>query len=273
MATQEPGSRAAGHEPDLVAAHRRPADRRPGVRAGQGRRGFRRIPPPCHFSPGDLRVLQAAPRRGEQPSRSGHAVRMDTLHLVRAAAEFADTIERDAQEAATTQVGPGRAGDPRAADELQQQEAEIARIRQETERQRAEIMNAARNGGTRDPYEGEQGLLAGDAPGRVERGAAARAVPTPGDGDDECRQGRGRADARVGPRAGRRHRPAARVAVPSSYWPQPATAILRSGRPWTRSCAQPSRRWPLDAGRSGPRRLVGPKALLVSFTAGSGADR
>jgi len=91
----------------------------------------------------NLRVLQAAPRRG-MAEPSGHAVRMDTLHLIRAAAEFADTIERDAQEAATTQVARAEQEIREAQTELQQQEAEIARIRQETERQRAEIMNAAR---------------------------------------------------------------------------------------------------------------------------------
>jgi F0F1-type ATP synthase membrane subunit b/b' len=91
----------------------------------------------------NLRVLQAAPRRGTAEP-IGHAVRMDTLHLIRAAAEFADTIERDAQEAATTQVARAEQEIREAQMELQQQEAEIARIRQETERQRAEIMNAAR---------------------------------------------------------------------------------------------------------------------------------
>ena len=91
----------------------------------------------------NLRVLQAAPRQGiVEPS--GHAVRMDTLHLIRAAAEFADTIERDAQEAATKQVARAEQEIREAQMEIQQQEAEIARIRQETERQRAEIMNAAR---------------------------------------------------------------------------------------------------------------------------------
>lgn len=91
----------------------------------------------------NLRVLQAAPRKGTAEP-IGHAVRMDTLHLIRAAAEFADTIERDAQEAATTQVARAEQEIREAQMELQQQEAEIARIRQETERQRAEIMNAAR---------------------------------------------------------------------------------------------------------------------------------
>lgn len=91
----------------------------------------------------NLRVLQAAPRSAiTEPS--GHAVRMDALHIVRAAAEFADTIERDAQEAAAKQVGRAEQEIREKQMELQQQEAEIARIRQETERQRTEILSAAR---------------------------------------------------------------------------------------------------------------------------------
>jgi hypothetical protein len=90
-----------------------------------------------------LRVLQVAPRSAiAEPS--GHAVRMDALHLIRSAAEFADTIERDAQEAAAKQVGKAEQEIREAQMELQQREAEIARIRQETERQRGEILNAAR---------------------------------------------------------------------------------------------------------------------------------
>lgn len=91
-----------------------------------------------------LRVLQAAPRSAiTEPS--GHAIRMDALHLIRSAAEFADTIERDAQEAAAKQVGKAEQEIREAQMDLQQREAEIARIRQETERQRGEILNAARN--------------------------------------------------------------------------------------------------------------------------------
>ena len=90
-----------------------------------------------------LRVLQAAPRSAiTEPS--GHAVRMDALHLIRSAAEFADTIERDAHEAAAKQVGKAEQEIRESQMELQQREAEIARIRQETERQRGEILNAAR---------------------------------------------------------------------------------------------------------------------------------
>ena len=91
----------------------------------------------------NLRVLQAAPKSAiTEPS--GHAVRMDALHIVRAAAEFADTIERDAQDAAAKQVGRAEVEIREKQMELQQHEAEIARIRQETERQRTEILSAAR---------------------------------------------------------------------------------------------------------------------------------
>ena len=56
-----------------------------------------------------LRVLQAAGRSASVEA-TGHAVRMDALHLIRAAAEFADTIERDAQNASAAQLGKDRGG-------------------------------------------------------------------------------------------------------------------------------------------------------------------
>jgi hypothetical protein len=91
-----------------------------------------------------LRVLQAAGRSATiEPS--GHAVRMDALHLIRAAAEFADTIERDAQNASATQLGRTEEEVRRKQTELQEREGEIERYRQESERQRAEMLNAARN--------------------------------------------------------------------------------------------------------------------------------
>jgi hypothetical protein len=91
-----------------------------------------------------LRVLQAA---GRSPSiePSGHAVRMDALHLIRAAAEFADTIERDAQNASAAQLGRTEEEVRRKQTELQNREGEVERYRQESERQRAEMLNAARN--------------------------------------------------------------------------------------------------------------------------------
>ncbi len=91
-----------------------------------------------------LRVLQAAGRTGTvEPS--GHVVRMDALHLIRAAAEFADTIERDAQTASASQLGKTEEEVTRRQHELQAREAEVERYRAESERQRAEIVNAAKN--------------------------------------------------------------------------------------------------------------------------------
>jgi len=53
-----------------------------------------------------LRVLQAAGQSGVEPT--GHAVRMDAMHMIRAAAEMADTIERDAQTASPRSSGVPR---------------------------------------------------------------------------------------------------------------------------------------------------------------------
>jgi cell division septum initiation protein DivIVA len=93
-----------------------------------------------------LRVLQAAgARTGPSVEPTGHAVRMDALHLIRAAAEFADTIERDAQNAAGSQLSKTEEEVSRRQHELQDREAEIERYRQESERQRAEMLNATRN--------------------------------------------------------------------------------------------------------------------------------
>jgi hypothetical protein len=93
-----------------------------------------------------LRVLQAAGTRpGPSVEPTGHAVRMDALHLIRAAAEFADTIERDAQNASVAQLGKTEEEVRHRQEELQQRESEVDRYRQESERQRAEMLNAARN--------------------------------------------------------------------------------------------------------------------------------
>jgi hypothetical protein len=91
-----------------------------------------------------LRVLQAAGRSTAVESQ-GHAVRMDALHLIRGAAEFADTIERDAQNASAAQLATTEHEVRRRQTELQEREAEVERYRQESERQRAEMLNAARN--------------------------------------------------------------------------------------------------------------------------------
>jgi hypothetical protein len=90
-----------------------------------------------------LRVIQAAGRSASiEPT--GHAVRMDALHLIRAAAEFADTIERDAQNASAAQFGRTEEEVRHRQEDLQAREAEVERYRLESERQRAEILNAAK---------------------------------------------------------------------------------------------------------------------------------
>ena len=90
-----------------------------------------------------LRVLQAA-RKTANVEPTGHAVRMDSLHLIRAAAEFADTLERDAQAASASQLQRTEEEVRAKQRELQEREAEIERYRIESERQRAEIVNAAK---------------------------------------------------------------------------------------------------------------------------------
>ncbi|MFN2627611.1 MAG: hypothetical protein ABR569_03115 [Gaiellaceae bacterium] len=93
-----------------------------------------------------LRVLQAAATRsGPQVEPTGHAVRMDALHLIRAASEFADTIETDAQRASAAQLGKTEEEVRRRQRELQESEADVERYRQESERQRAEMLTQARN--------------------------------------------------------------------------------------------------------------------------------
>src|SRR6478609_590914 len=91
-----------------------------------------------------LRVIQAA-GRGANVEATGHAVRMDALHLIRAAAEFADTIERDAQNASASQLGRTEEEVRHKQEDLQAREAEVERYRLESERQRAELLNAAKN--------------------------------------------------------------------------------------------------------------------------------
>ena len=89
-----------------------------------------------------LRVLQAAGQSGVEPT--GHAVRMDALHLIRAAAEMADTIERDAQTASASQLRRTEEEVTRRQRELQERHGQVESFRTESERQRAEMLNAAK---------------------------------------------------------------------------------------------------------------------------------
>jgi hypothetical protein len=89
-----------------------------------------------------LRVLQAAGSGSAEPT--GHAVRMDALHMIRAAAEMADTIERDAQTASAAQLRRTEEEVARRQRDLHDRSSEVDRYRQESERQRAEMLNAAK---------------------------------------------------------------------------------------------------------------------------------
>jgi F0F1-type ATP synthase membrane subunit b/b' len=91
-----------------------------------------------------LRVMQAAGKT-TNVDPTGHAVRMDALHLIRAAAEFADTLERDAQTASAAQLQRTESEVTRRQRDLQEREREVERFRDESERQRNEIVNAAKN--------------------------------------------------------------------------------------------------------------------------------
>jgi F0F1-type ATP synthase membrane subunit b/b' len=91
-----------------------------------------------------LRVLQAADA-GSAIEPTGHAVRMDALHLIREASEFADVLERDAQRAAAAQLARTEQNVRGKQTDVAKRESEVESFRQESERQRAEIVNAARN--------------------------------------------------------------------------------------------------------------------------------
>lgn len=90
-----------------------------------------------------LRVLQAAAGT-TKVEPTAHAVRMDAMHLIRGAAEFADQIERDAQNASAVQLSRAEEEIRRKHHEMQQREAEVERFRQESDRQRADMVNQAK---------------------------------------------------------------------------------------------------------------------------------
>jgi hypothetical protein len=143
MATQEPGQ----HQSPLTALPRledlpRGGDGYDTEKVREAFEAFRRHSAQLQAQ---LRVLQAASRSPQSVEPTGHAVRMDALHLIRSAAEFADTVEADAQKASEAQLAKTEEEVRRRRREQQEREGEIERYRQESERQRAEMLNAARN--------------------------------------------------------------------------------------------------------------------------------
>jgi cell division septum initiation protein DivIVA len=144
MSTQEPGS---AQQPSLTSLPRledlpRAGDGYDAEKVREAFEAFRRHTAQLQAQ---LRVLQAASRSPQAVEPTGHAVRMDALHLIRAASEFADTIENDAQSASAKQLQATEQEVRHRQRELQQREAEVERYRQESERQRAEMLNNARN--------------------------------------------------------------------------------------------------------------------------------
>ena len=251
MSTQDPGNAPAA--PALTALPK--VEDLP--RAGEGydadkvREAFDAFRRHAAQLQAQLRVLQAAGRTG-QVEPSGHAVRMDALHLIRAAAEFADTIERDAQTASAAQLGKTEEEVTRRQHELQAREAEVERYRAESERQRAEIVNAAKNESrellAKSQPRGDAGAPGGRGPGRP----PARAVAPPGDRAHERRARRGRADARVGARPGLRRSSPAPSTAPSSCSPPPVSA--RSGSREVADAIVKSAEQTTEAARGGPAR-------------------
>jgi len=92
-----------------------------------------------------LRVLQAA-GQSANVDPTGHAVRMDALHLIRAASEFADVLERDAQAASAAQLG-------RTEEEVRRRQKELQALDATNEAKRSQTKNEAsemRKNGERD---------------------------------------------------------------------------------------------------------------------------
>jgi F0F1-type ATP synthase membrane subunit b/b' len=102
-----------------------------------------------------LRVLQAA-GQSANVDPTGHAVRMDALHLIRAASEFADVLERDAQGASAAQLARTEEEVRRRQKELQALDATIDAKRTSTERDVAEMLAAAKNDASEMRKNGER---------------------------------------------------------------------------------------------------------------------
>src|ERR1700690_3986973 len=82
-----------------------------------------------------LRVMKAA-EGGISGTPTGHAVRMDALHLIRAAAEFADVLERDAHLASAAQFERTERDIGRRNRDVGDRERELERYREESEMKR-----------------------------------------------------------------------------------------------------------------------------------------
>ena len=204
-----------------------------------------------------LRVLQAAGQSGAEPT--GHAVRMDAMHMIRAAAEMADTIERDAQTASAAQIRRTEEEVSRRQREALERQGDVDKYRQESERQRAEMLNAAKSE-ARKTHAGRRAAgRAGDLGGGIAGSSAARAGTPPGNRAHQRHAGRGRADARVGARTGRRdHQPRAgrrrAAAVAAGLGDEAIDRVAASIVSAAQAATESSRGTGASAGVSGPLR-------------------
>src|SRR5919202_3486348 len=144
MATQEPGRAGAPALTSLPRLEDLPRGPSGGYDEARVRGAFDSFRRHMLQLQAQLRVLQAA-GGSARVEPTAHAVRMDALHLIRAAAEFADALERDAQRASAAQLARTEEEVRRRQQELQARDAEIDRYRVESERLRADLLNAARN--------------------------------------------------------------------------------------------------------------------------------
>jgi F0F1-type ATP synthase membrane subunit b/b' len=88
-----------------------------------------------------ISVLEAA---GDGGMPGAHAVRMDALHLIRTAAEYAETLERDAVDAVARQMENARSEMRGNMERLAEQLAEFAQQREDFERERQALLAEAR---------------------------------------------------------------------------------------------------------------------------------
>src|SRR5437867_87012 len=132
MAAQEPGQ-----QPSLTALPRLEdlPQKGDGYDADAVREAFEAFRRHAGQLQAQLRVLQAASRSGQNVEPTGHAVRMDALHLIRSASEFADTVEADAQRASEAQLSKNEEEVRRRRRDRQDREAEIERYLKESERE------------------------------------------------------------------------------------------------------------------------------------------
>ena len=170
MATQEPGAREDAGGLTALPRVEELGRSDGGFDEGQVTQAFDSFRRHITQLQAQLRVLQAAGQSaGAEPT--GHAVRMDALHLVRAAAEFADTLETDAQEAAARVIRRAETDISDKQREFQKEKQQIERQGRDAEQKRTELLAEAEKDAreTRDKADRESTQKLKDADARGTR--------------------------------------------------------------------------------------------------------